>query len=567
LLQSEKHANEQAVDKQVRKQTGGIPCMKFRIAGAIVLFIIVSLVLAIFLGDPAMMMKAFQSSGSGSPPVAPTSVPADANPIVKENAQPGSNEWRIPAGKEATTQIQAYAGAVSVDPGQSLQFYVSTQKAGTPYSIQIFRLGWYSGFGGRLLKLVQNQEGEAQGYYEERTRKLVACSTCYQGTDGLIEARWKPSYTLEVPQDWTSGVYLAKFTDASGWQTYAPFVVHGNPNSRYVVVTPDTTMAASNEWGGKSLYDMGSGFFSENSFAPTAAKVSFDRPYLYYAGASQVVSLELNAIRWMERQGYDLSYISNVDLHRQPQQLQRHKATISIGHDAYWTLEMRQGYEAARDKGVGLAFLGAADGVWQMRFEASSTGTPDRTVICYKVSSEENTLSRDPMYATDHTRVTAQWRDPVLHQPESTLIGVMYSDMSRGQVDFAWKVNKDADQTLLKNTGIQPGKGYGCSYVGYLWDRVYRDSSPANLKVLATSNVHNENNKEDVSNTTYYISQSGAMVFATGSTYWTYALDNYRPTYLPDRNWECGDTESPEMQALLANVFHELVERHSPNAL
>src|SRR6185437_7782995 len=42
--------------------------------------------------------------------------------IGQENARPGTTNWRIPAGDVASTQIQAYADALSVLPGQTLTF-------------------------------------------------------------------------------------------------------------------------------------------------------------------------------------------------------------------------------------------------------------------------------------------------------------------------------------------------------------------------------------------------------------------------------------------------------------
>ena len=64
-----------------------------------------------------------------------------SNPIAAENALAGSSAWQLT--QIATTQIQAYASAQSVAPGQTITFFVSTQIAGTGYSVSIFRLGWY----------------------------------------------------------------------------------------------------------------------------------------------------------------------------------------------------------------------------------------------------------------------------------------------------------------------------------------------------------------------------------------------------------------------------------------
>src|SRR2546430_11271045 len=90
---------------------------------------------------------------------------ASRNIIMSENAHLGTASWEIPNGKEASTQIQAYAGATSVQPEHKLPFYVSVQENNTPFSINIYRLGWYGGFGGRLMGSWANQVGHAQGYY------------------------------------------------------------------------------------------------------------------------------------------------------------------------------------------------------------------------------------------------------------------------------------------------------------------------------------------------------------------------------------------------------------------
>src|SRR5207248_7383190 len=130
--------------------------------------------------------------------------------------------------------------------------------------------------------------------YEASNHQLVRCSTCLVNkTTGLIEANWRPSYTVTVSPDWTTGIYLAKFTDANGLQTYVPFDVLGNFHSSYVAVTPDTTYAAYNDWGGASLYNEDNTFFSEKDTSlAKSTKVSFDRPYTQVNGSSQVLVFE-----------------------------------------------------------------------------------------------------------------------------------------------------------------------------------------------------------------------------------------------------------------------------------
>src|SRR6266581_8838805 len=132
------------------------------VAGVTAFFVLAAAILVALLFGPGLL-----ASGTSTGDLQ-TNV-TSGNVIVLENAHLGTNSWKIPSGKEATTQIQAYASATSVLPGQKLTFYVSTQEEGTAYSIDIYRLGWYGGSGGRLMTSVLYQTAQAQGYYNLAT--------------------------------------------------------------------------------------------------------------------------------------------------------------------------------------------------------------------------------------------------------------------------------------------------------------------------------------------------------------------------------------------------------------
>ena len=60
---------------------------------------------------------------------------------------------------------------------------------------------------------------------------------------------------------------------------------------------------------------------------------------------------------WMEQQGYDVSYISNVDTHANGPRRLRTKTFISVGYDEIWSLDRFDNVSKGRDKEVNLAFL------------------------------------------------------------------------------------------------------------------------------------------------------------------------------------------------------------------
>ena len=94
-----------------------------------------------------------------------------------------------------------------------------------------------------------------------------------------------------------------------------------------------TTWQAYNEWGGASLYNnRGAETGLSGSRAPRA---SFDRPHLINDGAGMMLSYEAWMVRWLEQQGYDISYATNIDVDANPGLLSDRKIVLSVGHDEY----------------------------------------------------------------------------------------------------------------------------------------------------------------------------------------------------------------------------------------
>jgi hypothetical protein len=327
-------------------------------------------------------------------------------------------------------------------------------------------------------------------------------------------------------------------------------VVRGNRPADYVYIRPTTTDAAYNPWGGWSLYTN-----------PTVGvKVSFNRPDWNGGGTGGLFQLEIGAIKWLERQGYNLSYLTMQDVHEHPAWLTSYGAVLSGGHNEYWTREMRDGIEAALASGVGLAFLGANAAYWQCRLEADHTGTADRTLTCYKVETRLGNLANDPSYGVDKTLVTSLWRDAVLNRPESALCGIMYANLIQNNVKQPLTIASPANSAYLSGTNLVAGQSYGCDLIGNEYDK-QQSGSPANLRILAQTAINDVNGNADTQHTTTYVAPSGALVFATGSHAWTFGLDTYR--------WSTAGTPYvvPGMQQLLANILSALLQGKNPTTV
>jgi len=445
-------------------------------------------------------------------PATPMRVLAADNPVVAENALPGSTGWRLGSlvADDTGGQIKGYASATSVNQNATITLYVSVNPAQT-YSIDIYRIGWYSGLGGRLRLHQSGLAGSAQ----------QACPA--DPTTGLIACHWTPSYSLTVPADWTSGVYLVMLTNALGYESYIPFVVNDGRPAAFLYQQSVATDQAYNNYPddrltGKSLYTFNS--YGVNTVAgdPRAVKVSFDRPYAGN-GARMFLSWEIQLVRWLEQSGYDVTYSTDLDTHANGGQLLRSKAFLVGGHDEYWSLEMYNAATAARDAGVNLAFFGADVLGWQVRFEPSDTGVANRVEVCYK------NAAIDPVQGPT---TTVQWRSGFLNRPGQTLTGLTVT----GEVDFSSNADyvvTNSSHWVYAGTGFKDGDAIH-GIVGYEMDR-YDTNYPAptstNRTLLSSSPFTDTGGVARYSNSSIYQAPSGAWVFASGTMSWSWALDNY----------------------------------------
>lgn len=449
---------------------------------------------------------------------------AAQNVIQTENARPGTTDWQITYLSE-NHEIEGYASLTSVNRGGNITFYVNT--AEPSFQLQIFRLGWYGGLGGRNIGV------DGLGSSVTLPGKVQPVPVPDPVT-GLIECAWSPSYTLNIPNNadptvWPSGIYVAKLTGlTSTLQRYIIFAVRDDARAAdYLFQSSVSTFQAYNNWGGKSLYDF-------NSPTGHAWKVSFNRPYdeAYGTpdGAGQFISgFEYNMVRFLEKEGYDVTYATNVDLHENPNILNNHKAFLSVGHDEYWDWNERSTVTAARDRGVGLGFFSANTSYWQTRFEASTVdGAPDRTLVCYKYDALTNDpYNRDANHRNDYL-VTTQWRLAPVNRPEGALIGVQSMDTPNGGIAGDIVITAASNPLFtIAPTGAVNGD-HLTNILGYEVDRFVTGVSPSTIQLLAHSPFTQANDPNTYySDMTVYQAPSGAMVFGAGTMEIPWGIDDY----------------------------------------
>lgn len=482
------------------------------------------------------------------------------NEIACENTRPGTpaSQWDI--GETAgDPNIQGFTTDISTNRGSTVRFKVKTPS--TNYQMDIYRLGYYNGDGARKVTTIIPSTALPQ----TQPDCLSDVST------GLVDCgNWAESATWNVPSDAVSGVYVARLKrlDATSVGSQIIFVVRNDASTSNILYqTSDTTWgAAYNDYGGNSLYS--------GSPAGRAYKVSYNRPLNTRSTQykrTHFFANEQPMIRWMEANGYDISYSTGVDTDRQPSSvIKQHKMFMSSGHDEYWAGMQRTHVEEARDAGVNLSFFSGNEVFWKTRWENSidGTGTSHRTLVTYKESTANAKI--DPS-----SEWTGNWRDPRFSppsdggRPENALTGQIFTvnccsaaaikvPAEDGKLRI-WRntsvANLTAGQTATLTSGV-----IGFEYDEDL-DNGFRPAGLIRMSSTLASGVNKLQGYGDSYATgdathsiTLYKAPSGALVFGAGTVRWSWGLDGTHddsasaPTSAPD----------PAMKQATVNLFADM---------
>jgi hypothetical protein len=126
---------------------------------------------------------------------------------------------------------------------------------------------------------------------------------------------------------------------------------------------------------------------------------------------------------------------------------------ISVGHDEYWSLEMRDNVEAFVRNGGNVAFFSGNTCWWQVRIE-------NEAIVGYRTEA-----AQDPFNNTDKSRVTTNWYLPPLNRPENSLTGVSYRNGGgwwyKPQREIVGYTVQHADHWVFEGTKLTDGDRFG----------------------------------------------------------------------------------------------------------
>lgn len=333
-------------------------------------------------------------------------------------------------------EVWCYTDALSYEAGETVNFHVSTTADNV--SLQVLRDG------GEQVEVycVNSLEGQhhetAEDFYEK------GCG-------------WPVGYQWTIPDDCSSGFYLVlcKVQNDKGEvrEHEAGFFVRpkvNKPTAKILMIAATSTWIAYNDWGGTSNY-VG---FDTDYIAGKSPQLSIHRPWAkgflslppnaprkpheykvragdipryppiefaytrcyskYYANAGWAI-YEGPFAKWLEENGYSIDYATQHDLHYRPELLKDYPCVLMVGHDEYWTREMRLAIDHYIEQGGHFARFGG-NFCWQIRF-----GDEGKTQVCYKEDAPE----KDPVIGTKQENLTTTvWEHPIVNWPGAKTVGL-----------------------------------------------------------------------------------------------------------------------------------------------
>ena len=461
--------------------------------------------------------------------------------IARENNRPGTRDWLLkntriePSTKYRCPWIEGYCSRTSVRRGEVLNLYVSTNPP-SRFEIEIYRLGYYGGAGGRHMMSLGPFRGMTQ------TDPAI-------GAKRLRDCQWKSCAALRIPSNWVSGVYLGKLTsEHERLQSYLIFIVRDDRRADFLFQCSDTTWAAYNRWPDHfALYDDGK---KEWYWGPNV-QVSFNRPYGKYCqildaplstGSGEFMLWEFPLAHWMEAEGYDVSYVSNLDTHADPKGLLRAKGFLSVGHDEYWSGEMFENVRRAIDAGVNVAFLSGNSCYGHVSFSPDIKGRSNRV------------FERIDIFGPRHEEELRDFPEmsgfPFSSPYGNKLMGAHSAPPVTGGADWICSL---PDHWVFNSTGMKQGDGIP-GQVGWEW---HGDPAPIpGLEVLATGTTTSPRGKGTYT-ATMYNGPRGNFVFNAATCWWADGLSE-PPGYVRPSVYTTPRGPDPRAQRITRNLLERM---------
>jgi hypothetical protein len=278
--------------------------------------------------------------------------------------------------------------------------------------------------------------------------------------------------------------------------------------------------------------------------------VSFDRPYGKYPqifeqplsiGSGEFLLWEFPLCYWLEKHGYDVTYVSNSDL-LTPDRGRLCRSFLSVGHDEYWDLRQYESVRAMIDGGVNALFLSGNSVCFHSPFRAGSNGRPHRVITRAGRYGGMTALEKE------HYKFMGPF--PVTELPnENLLIGARTITPFNGGGD--WVVTRPG-HWMFEGTGMESGE----SIPGLVGWEFHGDPAPLpGLEVVAEGTAWSGGTEPAHWTATIYPGPKGNFVFNASTIWWAQGLASPPGHWLPWSHWSRPHGPDARVQRITRNLL------------
>jgi hypothetical protein len=304
----------------------------------------------------------------------------------------------------------------------------------------------------------------------------------------------------------------------------------------FVVHRATATDAAYNGRMGTDLYRLGVG---------RTNAVSFDRPEELARGAGRLLWHEYPMLRWLEREGFSLAYISSADLHQSASPLFKAHGFLSIGHDEYWDRRQYDSAIASVQAGVNHLYLSGNSVFGLTPYQPSQDGRPNRV------------LSREGVYGGVYGNLNEFFQYPFPQEgpPANRLMGAHTVYPFNGGGD--WIVTQP-DHWVFAGTGVKKGDAIP-GLVG--WEFHGDPAKIDGLEILAEGDALQGGVRPSHWTATIYPGPKKNFVFNASTIFWTQGLSSPPGHMLPWSHWTRPHGPDPRVQRITRNLIARALAR------
>jgi hypothetical protein len=351
-----------------------------------------------------------------------------------------ANRYEHPGMDGERGEIWAYTDAFAYPPGARVRLHVSS--SAPSYELAVIRDG------ARTTPVLTRRVTGARWQDTPQQCSVIGCG-------------WEPAVEFRIGDDWPSGAYRVTLTaagrDDAAIRCHHLFIVRpevGRRPQRILQIAATGSWTAYNTWGGSNHYRGITGP-QRDQYATT---VSTERPWCrgfvvlpqdaprvpleispppagapryphlewaYAKGYSNKyasagwASYDRHFLQWAERAGFAVDLASQHELHFHPEILHGYDCVVCVGHDEYWTWEMRDAIDDYVERGGRVARF-AGNFMWQTRLEHGG-----KRQVCYKYRAR----AEDPVFrSADPSRTSSSWEAPEVGRPGSGTFGLNATD-------------------------------------------------------------------------------------------------------------------------------------------